>query len=153
MSSCLLLIVPLCPATSEAGARWPRRRGGRFKNMGLWGPFHLKRPLTRFGCVFLKESFWPSLNFRALLVVRKTWPGSTWNVHMSLFWDTGLWGASRSEVQSMRLHSFNIWVFLARLLGASFYQKRRENSNWAQMSLFYTNPNRISFLTYHHHGI
>jgi hypothetical protein len=66
MSSCLLLIVPLCPATSEAGARWPRRGGGRFKNMGLWGPFHLKRPLTRFGCVFLKESFWPSLNFRAL---------------------------------------------------------------------------------------
>jgi hypothetical protein len=36
----------LDPATSEAEARWPRRRGGRFKNMGLWGPFHLKRPLV-----------------------------------------------------------------------------------------------------------
>jgi hypothetical protein len=34
------------PATSEAGARWPRRGGGRLKNMDLWGPFHLKSPLV-----------------------------------------------------------------------------------------------------------
>jgi hypothetical protein len=36
-----------------------KRRGGRFKNMGLWGPFHLKRPLDT-------GSLWPLASFRLL---------------------------------------------------------------------------------------
>jgi hypothetical protein len=44
---CQFLNIMECPpATYVAGARRPRRGGGRFKNIGLWGPFHLKTPLV-----------------------------------------------------------------------------------------------------------